>query len=161
MKKAELFIYGFIVICIGAGVVTRLAPDGVIKKYFKYIVSLCVLAAMMSPLINALGIITKIDTTIIFDDVFTSEEIDAEKILIENEKLRIEAAIEKEIERRWEMSEGDVEVNVVLDSSNKQAVEIKQIDVIVADSEKSDEIKEYIDGLFYGTAKVTVSGEKE
>lgn len=161
MEKAELFIYGFISICVGAGVVTRLAPDGTIKKYLKYIVSLCVLAAMLSPLINAFGIIAKVDTSIIFDDVQYESKQSAEEILVENEKKRIENAIEDDIERRWNMENGSVSANVSINTQNLQAIEINEIKITLADMAKCDEIREYIDGLFYGTAKVTVSGVKE
>ena len=161
MQNTELFVYAFVSVCIGAGVITQLAPDGTLKKYLKYIVSLCVFAAMLSPLVNALGIIINDDTPISFE--LNTEEApgDAEETLIEDGKKRIEDAIVSEISKKWDIPGEDISVSVVLDTSDKRAIEIREIKIYVANGANADEIKEYISGLFYGTAKVSVSEGKK
>ena len=161
MQNTELFVYAFVSVCIGAGVITQLAPDGTLKKYLKYIVSLCVFAAMLSPLVNALGVIINDDTPISFE--LNTEEApgDAEETLIEDGKKRIEDAIVSEISKKWDIPGEDISVSVVLDTSDKRAIEIREIKIYVANGANADEIKEYISGLFYGTAKVSVSEGKK
>ena len=161
MQNTELFVYAFVSVCIGAGVITQLAPDGTLKKYLKYIVSLCVFAAMLSPLENALVIIINDDTPISFE--LNTEEApgDAEETLIEDGKKRIEDAIVSEISKKWDIPGEDISVSVVLDTSDKRAIEIREIKIYVANGANADEIKEYISGLFYGTAKVSVSEGKK
>ena len=157
MGKTELFIYAFVSVCVGAGVITQIAPEGALKKYLKYIVSLCVLAAMLSPLIKAFGVIAREDLSVTFDAEDTNGQKAAEDIVIENGKSRIEDAIRSEISKKWEISYDDVSVEITLDVSNKQAIEIKNIKINVAGVTNTNEIKDYISKLFYGTANVSVS----
>ena len=157
MGKTELFVYAFVSVCVGAGVITQLAPDGTLKKYLKYIVSLCIFAAMLSPIVNALGVIVKDNASISFDFSPQEPRESAENAAIENGKKRIEDAIATEISKKWSVPYEEISVSVTLDTADKQAIEIREIKITIADGTYAEEIKDYISGLFYGTASVSVS----
>lgn len=152
MDGVKTFAEGVILVCVSAGVAMRLSPDGKLKKYLGYIISLCVLCAILAPLGKAIGGFEW--------DLITTEEAsdgtDAERLVIDAEKAEIERSISSLISTKWDV--GDVSVSLTLDESNVSAIEIRAIDIYIS-GQVPDGIEEYISDMFYGTAKVRVHGE--
>ena len=152
MDGVKTFAEGVILVCVSAGVAMRLSPDGKLKKYLGYIISLCVLCAILAPLGKAIGGFE-------WDFITTEEASDgtgAERLVIDAEKAEIERSISSLISTKWDV--GDVSVSLTLDESNVSAIEIRAIDIYIS-GQVPDGIEEYISDMFYGTAKVRVHGE--
>ncbi len=69
----------------------------------------------------------------------------------------METAIRDTIVKKFGMEEDCVFVRITIDATNRSAIEIRCIDISVKGKCPSGEIKKYIEEMFYGTAKVTVS----
>lgn len=144
-------------VCIAAGAVIRISPDGSIKKYLKYLVSLCVLAAVLSPLIDGVGTMLSFDGNISVGEGDSMGAPHGGEYIIDAEKAEIEEAICSLIASKWRLEKEKICVSLTLDKSNISAIEIRKIDIKIKGVAKTEEIRRYIDEMFYGTAGVTVS----
>lgn len=155
MDGVRTFAEGMILVCVSAGIAMRLSPDGKLKKYLGYIISLCVLCAILAPLGKA------ISNGFEFKDITlgeTSSDTDAERLVIDAEKAEIERSIASLISAKWGVD--GVRVSLTLDETNVSAIEIRAIDIFIT-GEIPEGIDEYVSDMFYGTAKVRVHREAE
>ena len=51
MEKLSGFVLSVLTVCVISGIVIGVSPEGAMKKYINYIISLCVLAAIITPII--------------------------------------------------------------------------------------------------------------
>lgn len=158
MEKFSDFVVSVLTVCVISGIVIGISPEGAMKKYISYIVSLCMLAAIITPIISIFSSVPQYSGEIerIFEDQNETDS-DAETRLIEAQKAAVELAIRDTIVKKFGIGEDNVSVEITIDTANKSAIEIRCIDVSVAGECPSGEIKRYIEEMFYGTAKVTVS----
>ena len=159
MQTLENSAVAIVTVCIAAGLVVRLSPEGNLKKYLKYIVSLCVLAAILSPIAKLPDVIDLGDG---FSFDYSEEELSEEErreMILNAEKEKISDAMRDLISEKWKLEKEAVDVTLTLDSDNISAVEIRRIDIKIKGEAKRDEIEKYIDEMFYGTASVSVAEE--
>ena len=153
MEKLSGFVLSVLTVCVISGIVIGVSPEGAMKKYINYIISLCVLAAIITPIISIFSSVPQYSEDIerIFEE-HKETDTDAEAKLIEAQK-----AIRDTIVKKFDIGEDRIFVEIAIDSTNKSAIEIRYIDISVKGKCPSGEIKKYIEEMFYGTAKVTVS----
>lgn len=158
MEKLSGFVLSVLTVCVISGIVIGVSPEGAMKKYINYIISLCVLAAIITPIISIFSSVPQYSEDIerIFEE-HKETDTDAEAKLIEAQKAAVETAIRDTIVKKFDIGEDRIFVEIAIDSTNKSAIEIRYIDISVKGKGPSGEIKEYIEEMFYGTAKVTVS----
>ncbi len=158
MEKLSDFAISVLTVCVISGIVTGISPEGAMKKYINYIVSLCVLAAIITPVISIFSSVPQYSEEI--EHIFEKQketDSDAQAKLIEAQKAAVETAIRDTIVKKFGMEEDCVFVRITIDATNRSAIEIRCIDISVKGKCPSGEIKKYIEEMFYGTAKVTVS----
>lgn len=158
MEKLSGFVLSLLSVCVISGIATGLSPDGTMKRYIKYVVSLCVLAAIITPVIS---VFTSIN---IYEDELTelfgehAETTDnAEKRLIETQKKAIEEAIADIISNKFGIGKDKVTVETEIDATVKSAIEVRKIMITVRERCRAEEIRNYIEEMFYGTARVTIT----
>ena len=153
MEKLSGFVLSVLTVCVISGIVIGVSPEGAMKKYINYIISLCVLAAIITPIISIFSSVPQYSEDIerIFEE-HKETDTDAEAKLIE-----AQTAIRDTIVKKFDIGEDRIFVEIAIDSTNKSAIEIRYIDISVKGKCPSGEIKKYIEEMFYGTAKVTVS----
>ena len=158
MEKLSGFVLSVLTVCVISGIVIGVSPEGAMKKYINYIISLCVLAAIIPPIISIFSSVPQYSEDIerIFEE-HKETDTDAEAKLIEAQKAAVETAIRDTIVKKFDIGEDRIFVEIAIDSTNKSAIEIRYIDISVKGKCPSGEIKKYIEEMFYGTAKVTVS----
>ena len=156
MEKLSGFVLSVLTVCVISGIVIGVSPEGAMKKYINYIISLCVLAAIITPIISIFSSVPQYSEDIerIFEE-HKETDTDAEAKLIEAQKAAV--AIRDTIVKKFDIGEDRIFVEIAIDSTNKSAIEIRYIDISVKGKCPSGEIKKYIEEMFYGTAKVTVS----
>ena len=158
MEKLSGFVLSVMTVCVIAGVATGLSPEGAMKRYIKYIVSLCVLAAIMTPVICVFSSLPSYGEAI--PELFGGGEAardDAEEKLIETQKKAVEQSIKNVISERFGIDSGSITVEITIDATNKSAIEIRGINITVGAKCRAEEIRAYIDEMFYGTARVIVT----
>ena len=158
MGKIYDFVLSVLTVCVISGVAVGLAPEGSIKKYIKFIVSLCVLAAILTPLIGVISSIPSVgeESSEIFGKKGEESGEYGEK-QIEAQKAAIEAAICDIVSSKFGIDKGAVSVSITIDAQNISAIEIREIKINVKSKCNTAEIENYIGEMFYGTARVTVT----
>lgn len=158
MEGFKAYAIALVTVCVCAGLVTQLAPEGELKKYLRYIVSLCVLAALISPVISVFvslpELAEKIETT--SDSGFTESE-SYEEQLISVRKKAVEDSIKSLIAAKFSLPEEKISLSIEIDAKNVSAIEIKAINIVLYCQADKNGITAYVSEMFYGTAKVTVT----
>ena len=157
MEKLSGFVLSVLTVCVISGIVIGVSPEGAMKKYINYIISLCVLAAIITPIISIFssGPQYSEDIERIFEE-HKETDTDAEAKLIEAQKAAVETAIRDTIVKKFDIGEDRIFVEIAIDSTNKSAIEIRYIDISVKGKCPSGVIKKYIEEMIYGKEKVTV-----
>lgn len=157
MEGIRSYALAIVTVCVSAGLVTQIAPEGQLKKYIKYIISLCVLAALIAPVISVFGGLPEYADK--FGEILeqqTEDDSGAKKQLIETQKNAVQEAIRSLISTKYSIKKENIEVKIKINSDNSEAVEIKEIFITVKEYADIQAIKNYINEMFYGTAKITV-----
>lgn len=158
MGKIYDFVLSVLTVCVISGVAVGLAPEGSIKKYIKLIVSLCVLAAILTPLIGIVSSIPSVGDEI--SEIFgKKEEEDGayDEKQIEAQKAAVEAAVCDVVASKFGIDKKAISVSLTIDAQNISAIEIREIKINIKGKCNTAEIANYIGEMFYGTAKVTVT----
>ena len=93
MEKLSGFVLSVLTVCVISGIVIGVSPEGAMKKYINYIISLCVLAAIITPIISIFSSVPQYSEDIerIFEE-HKETDTDAEAKLIEAQKAAVETA---------------------------------------------------------------------
>ncbi len=161
MKDFIAFFGEFIVVIAVSGMFYAMAPDGSQKKYIHFAISLCVLAAIMGPMISVVSSLPEI----LEDAEFEVEENQIEmeenltEAVISASRKNIEASISVLLSQKYDISKEQIAVSVTLDAENPENIEIVSIAVSVTDisNAKREEIRRYLAEQFMGEPSITVS----
>lgn len=158
MEKLSGFVFSLLTVCVISGIATGLSPEGTMKRYIKYIVSLCVLAAIITPVISIFSSLPMQGEELseLFGDHGEATG-DSEEKLIETQKKAVEQAITDVVSNKFGIDKGKLTVGIKIDATNKSAIEIREINIVCRVVCRKEEIRNYIEEMFYGTARVTVT----
>lgn len=106
MEKLSGFVLSVLTVCVISGIVIGVSPEGAMKKYINYIISLCVLAAIITPIISIFSSVPQYSEDIerIFEE-HKETDTDAEAKLIEAQKAAVETAIRDTIVKKFDIGE--------------------------------------------------------
>lgn len=158
MQEITAYFGEIIVITAISGILFTAAPEGNIKKYINFVLSVCILAAVIAPM---LGVIAKLPSEIRyreddFKDVSADEKEHLESALVSASKKEIERAIGSLVCTKFGFDDRSVTVDITLDDRNKEAIEIIKIQITVPDGTKKKEISSYMSDMFLGKSKILV-----
>ena len=158
MEAFSEFVRGFCIIAVSGGLIMLMAPNGNLKKYVKFIISLCMVCALLSAFFtfseNAEGFFDEIETETENEAGKTKEELYAS--VAGNAKSNLEAELCKLISAHISVPREDVYVVVRLDTSDFSAVEISEINVFLADISSSDAARVYLSEMFMGAVQINI-----
>ena len=162
MKEWIAYLGEIIVITAVSGLFYHIAPEGAMKKHLHFVISLCVLAALAVPMFSMVTELPEIFEQS-FEEVKKEEEKEGESLtesLISVSKKEIEAAIVSYISEVYGILPADISVETVLDAENPEAIEIREIRVVLRDANANkEEIRRALDEMFLGKSKITVLTE--
>ncbi len=154
--------FGEIIVVVAvSGVLYAASPDGKTKKYVHFVISLCVLAATVFPLISLAEDLPK--TILSFEDAASDVQMRQEEeltgVLVETSKAEIEEAITALLCKKFDYAASDIDVNLTLDESDTQNIKITAISVTVSKvtTQTRARMKEYLEEMFLGETTVTVT----
>lgn len=150
---------------ISGGLAMLLSPEGKTKRYVKFIISLCMVSALLAPIMSLSSELEQyIDNIEIqVQDGAKSDFAKAEAMVAAEAKENIEAEVERLICSKFGLNDDETYIVVAIDSEDISAVKITDINVFLDDIDKSGEIKEYLSELFLRTANINIikKGAKE
>ncbi len=165
MSTFAEFIKGSCVVAISGGLAMLISPEGRIKRYVKLIISLCMVSALLSPIMSLSseldGYIDKIKLG--YDDKAQSDYAAAEATVAATARENIEIELASLICAEFGFDEGEVNIIVTIDSADISAVKITDITVFLSDTQKGEEIERRLSELFLNTANIHIikKGAKE
>ncbi len=165
MSAFSEFIKGACVVAISGGLAMLLSPEGKTKRYVKFIISLCMVSALLAPIMSLSSELERYidDIEIQAQDGAKNDSAKAEAMVAAAAKENIEDEIERLICSKFGLNSDETYIVVAIDSEDISAVKITDINVFIDDIGKSGEIKEYLSELFLRTANINIikKGAKE
>lgn len=157
------FIKSFCVVAVSGGLAMLISPEGNVKKYVKFIISLCVVCALLSPILSFSGKLPQYLENIEFEVQKEAEDVSVEVYsdvaLVAKEN--IEAEVENLLASNFDYEKEDIYVVATLDCTNLSAIKITDITVFLADIGKKDDVSDYLSELFLQTANIHIMKKGE
>lgn len=164
MKEWISYFGEIIVVVAVSGVLYTAAPDGKTKKYVHFVISLCVLAATVFPLISLAEDLPK-NLLSVEGGVSEIEQETADDLanaVVEASRAEIEEAIRALLCKKFDYKDSDIDVALTLDAKDTQNVKIIAISVKVSKvtTQTKARMKEYLEEMFLGETAVTVESRE-
>ena len=139
------------------------SPEGELKKYIKYIISLCVVCSMLSAFFSfAEKLPENLDEfDIKIKEVSAEMENNAALGVALAAKENIESEINALLCARFGFEKGDIYTVVRIDSEDISAVKITDISIFISDISKKDKIHDYVSELFLESANIYIMKKGE
>ena len=161
MKDFIAFFGEFIVVIAVGGMFYAMAPDGAQKKYIHFAISLCVLAAIMGPMISVVSSLPEMLEEVEMEVEEHQVEIEENltEAVISASRENIEALIIALLSQKYDIATEKLAVSVALDAKDPENIEIVSIDVRAEgiSSAKREEMRRYLAEQFLGNLSITVS----
>ena len=162
MKDLIGFFGEFIVVISVAGLFHAMAPDGTQKKYIHFVISLCVLASLIGPMLSVVSSLPEILEDAELDVEENKIDMDAllEDAVISASRENIENAISSVISQKFDISKENITVSILLNTENPSNIQILSVDVCIEGVTyvKRAEIKKYLLEMLMEHCEVNVSG---
>lgn len=161
MKDFIAFFGEFIVVIAVGGMFYAMAPDGAQKKYIHFAISLCVLAAIMGPMISVVSSLPEMLEEVEMEVEEHQVEIEENltEAVISASRENMEASIIALLSQKYDIATEKLAVSVALDAKDPENIEIVSIDVRAEgiSSAKREEMRRYLLEQFMGNPNITVS----
>ncbi|MBO5047203.1 MAG: stage III sporulation protein AF [Clostridia bacterium] len=161
MKDFIAFFGEFIVVIAVGGMFYAMAPDGAQKKYIHFAISLCVLAAIMGPMISVVSSLPEMLEEVEMEVEEHQVEIEENltEAVISASRENMEASIIALLSQKYDIATEKLAVSVALDAKDPENIEIVSIDVRAEgiSSAKREEMRRYLAEQFLGNLSITVS----
>ena len=161
MKDFIAFFGEFIVVIAVGGMFYAMAPDGAQKKYIHFAISLCVLAAIMGPMISVVSSLPEMLEEVEMEVEEHQVEIEENltEAVISASRENMEASIIALLSQKYDIATEKLAVSVALDEKDPENIEIVSIDVRAEgiSSAKREEMRRYLAEQFLGNPNITVS----
>ena len=161
MKDFIAFFAEFIAVIAVGGMFYAMAPDGAQKKYIHFAISLCVLAAIMGPMISVVSSLPEMLEEVEMEVEEHQVEIEENltEAVISASRENMEASIIALLSQKYDIATEKLAVSVALDAKDPENIEIVSIDVRAEgiSSAKREEMRRYLAEQFLGNPNITVS----
>ena len=161
MKEFISYFGEIIVITAVSGILLTAAPEGNMKKYIQFVISVCVLAAVVAPMISMISDLPKtIKLKELEYEAAGSEEAEnIENAVVSASKREIEEAISSLVHTKFGIDKKEIDVEIRLDAADLSAIEITEIHVTIPKRKGVDakKIRAYLEEMFLGKSAVYVT----
>lgn len=142
-----------------SGILFVVAPEGNVKKYINFVISICILAAVVAPMITA---VVHLPDTIRFteeewDDVSAEEYENIENAVVKASKAEIEQAICSYVCAKYGCAQTEVSCEIELDARDPTSIEITTITLVLPPGKNKEQIRSELDEMFLGRSTIVVS----
>lgn len=142
MNELYSFIYSLAVVAAAAGIATAIAPDsGQLKKYVKYVASLCVLVMIVMPAKNVISALSEGvgETMAALESDYAAQaaETDAGSLVMAQTKANLEKTLALMLAAKLDCEETQVSVEVTLDASDEEYIKVENVNVLAPADRKT------------------------
>lgn len=161
MEELKSYISTLIIVSVAAGAINVMAPDGNIKKYIKYLISLSVVIILLLPFKNLIYTLPKILES--YEIKFAEEEMSvlksAEELIIDQSVYEIKKNINAVILNRFMIKIEVGDITIDYNADDYENVELNKITVY---SDCNDliarDIERYLTNMMYCEVEVINDG---
>lgn len=161
MKDFIAFFGEFIVVIAVAGMFYVMAPDGAQKKYVHFAISLCVLAALIGPMLSVVSSLPEIleEAELDVEENRIDMEADLENAVISVSRENIEISIVSMLAQKFNIAAENLTASVLLNADDPSNIEIVSVRVSAADTTyiKRAEMKKYLSEILMEHCEIEVS----
>ena len=161
MREWISYLGEIVLVTAVSGLLYTVSPDGNLKKHLQFVISLCIVVSLAVPMFSMV-----MDLPEIFENGM--EEAEKEEIkanaeltdsLISVSKKEVEKGIVSYVAEKYVIAENDVSAKTVLDTENSEAIEIREIQIVISGeySISLEKIRNDLHEMFLGKTHVTVS----
>ena len=159
MSEILSYFGEIIIITAISGILFTVAPEGNIKKYINFIISVCVLAAIVAPMFS---VVSKLPEKIRleewkYEEAGAEESEKIENAVINASKKEIESAICSLLSSKFDLDAKEIACEIELDAKDPSNIEITEIRIVIPAGKSKEKIRNYIDDMFLGKSVVVVS----
>lgn len=144
------FIKDFCLIAVAGGLVMLMSPNGNLSKHVKFLISLCMVCALLSAVISVSGkadeFIQSLDSAI-KEDAYQNE-YDSRIAVAKQAKSNMEDEVERLLTSKFGIDQSDVRAVITLDTKDLSAVEITGITLFLGNMDINERACGYIAELF-------------
>lgn len=157
MDKINDYVYSILIISLVCGVINIFAPDGKLKKYIKYTVSLAVVLTLLLPFRNIIYTIPKqlMDNMKAIENSVsdTYDGLEAGEAYTKQTVEFLKKEIISSVKSRFNKI---ISVDIIVDASDYSNIIIRSIDIT---SGGNAVIQNHIKKMFNAEVKVTLNGD--
>ena len=152
------FVRGFCLIAVAGGLALLVSPEGNLKKYVKFTISLCMVSALLSAFFtfseNAENIFSEIEFKTESETGKTEEEL--RFAVVKEAKRNMENEMRTLLSAHLGVAEEDVYIVLRIDAEDLSAVEISEINIFLSDISLADKARAYISEMFMGAVDINI-----
>ncbi len=152
------FIKNFCIIAVSGGLIMLVSPNGKMHGHIKFVISLCMVCALLSALVSAPAEIEKYLSEIEIESQESAAQggEDARLAVAKTAKSNMEAEVLRLLCSRFGLAESDVYVVVTLDTSDLSAVDISAVTAFISNASAYEGAREYLAELFMGETEIYI-----
>ena len=163
MSEFSELVRGFCVIAVSGGLLLIMSPEGNLKKYVKFVLSLCMVCALLSAFFTfaekAEGIVSEIEVEA--QDSAVKTEGALRLGIVKQAKKNMEKELEALLSTHLDVPSDDIYVIAELDTTDLSAVEITKISVFLADISHGSAAREYLGKTFMNAVAIDIMKKGE
>jgi hypothetical protein len=163
MSEFSELVRGFCTVAVSGGLMLIMAPDGNLKKYVKFVLSLCMVCALLSAFFTfsekAEWLFSEMETEA--EDSAAKTESELRIGVVNQAKKNMEAELCALLSAHTGAPKSDIYVVAQIDARDLSAVEITKITVFLADMEKSEDVRAYLAEMFMGSVPIDIMKKGE
>lgn len=156
MREFASYFGEIIVITAVSGLLFTAAPEGNMKKYIKFVISVALVAALTVPLLSIAASLPKVLLSGSVPAEVGAAEGRAENILVDASKKELEDAIVSYVAEKYGLLRGQMRCDLVLDTSDISAIRIVKIRLIVPRGCDKEEIRRGLSEMFLYQSEIEI-----
>lgn len=163
MSGFSELVRGFCVIAVSGGLLLIMSPEGNLKKYVKFVLSLCMVCALLSAFFtfaeNSEEFFSEIEMEA--QDAAAKTEGELRLNIVKQAKKNMEAELTSLLSSHLGVPKSDIYVVAEVDTADLSAVEITKISVFLTDISHSAATEDYLRQTFMNAVPIDIMKKGE
>ena len=163
MSGFSELVRGFCIIAVSGGLFLIMSPEGNLKKYVKFALSLCMVCALLSAFFafseNAQGVFSELKK-----EAYVGAEKTEGKLrlgIVKQAKDNLEEELTSLLSAHLDMPKSDIYIVAEIDISDLSAVQITKISVFLADISRGETARNYLQQTFLNAVPIDIMKKGE
>ena len=163
MSGFSELVRGFCIIAVSGGLLLTMSPEGNLKKYVRFVLSLCMVCALISVFFtfaeDAKGLFSEIE--IESQEVAVKTENELRRGVVKQAKKNMEAELNVLLSAHLNVPQSDIHVVAEVNDDDLSSVKITKISVFLADISCGAAARAYLEETFMNAVPIDIMKKGE